>query len=108
MAIRLERQTDLDGSRVLVPIGELDRDATDLLAAAVKDDLAHSPEVLVIRLAHVPFCDSSGIVALLEAHADAARLGTELVLADVNHHLRGLFRISALDQVVRIVGESHG
>ncbi|GAA3093818.1 STAS domain-containing protein [Streptosporangium carneum] len=108
MAIRLERRTDPDGARVLLPIGELDRDAAELLATAVEDDLAHSPEVLVIRLTHVPFCDSSGIVTLLEAHADAARLGTELVLADVGHHLRGLFRISALDQVVRIVEEPHG
>ncbi|MEV7008108.1 STAS domain-containing protein [Streptosporangium sp. NPDC051022] len=107
MAIRLERRTDPDGSRVLVPIGDLDREAADRLTEAVEDDLAHSPGVLVISLTHVSFCDSSGIVTLLEAHAGAKRRDTELVLADVDGHLRNLFRLCALDQVIRIVEESH-
>ncbi|GHH66909.1 hypothetical protein GCM10017673_13210 [Streptosporangium violaceochromogenes] len=108
MPIHLERRTDPDGSPVLVLIGDLDREAADHLAAAVRDGLAHSPGRLVLQMTGVSFCDSSGIVTLLDAHADAARGGTELVLTGVTPHLRGLFRISALDQVVPIGEEPHG
>ncbi|GAA3008066.1 hypothetical protein GCM10017559_32950 [Streptosporangium longisporum] len=108
MAIRLERRIDPDGSPVLVPAGDLDRDSAEQLAAAVDADLRESPALLVVELTHVPFCDSSGIVALLDAHADAERAGVEFVLTGVGEHLRQLFRISALDQVIRIVEESHG
>ncbi|MER5320347.1 STAS domain-containing protein [Streptosporangium roseum] len=108
MGIRLEGRTDPDGSRVIIPIGDLDRDAAETLAAAVNESLARPPGRLVIQMTHVQFCDSSGIVTLLDAHADAALLGTELVLAGVSEHLRALFQISALDQVVRIVEESRG
>ncbi|MEU0520852.1 STAS domain-containing protein [Streptosporangium sp. NPDC006007] len=106
MAIRLERRTDPDGSRVLLLVGDLDRAATRPLAAAVKDELDHSPRRLVFQMTRVSFCDSSGIVMLLEAHSEAARLGAELVLAGLGLHLRELFRISALDQIVRVVEES--
>ncbi|ACZ90223.1 STAS domain-containing protein [Streptosporangium roseum] len=108
MGIHLEGRMDPDGSRVIIPIGDLDRDAADTLATAVNESLAHPPGRLVIQMTHVQFCDSSGIVTLLDAHADAAQLGTELVLAGVSDHLRALFQICALDQVVRIVEESRG
>ncbi|MEU4829497.1 STAS domain-containing protein [Streptosporangium sp. NPDC023615] len=108
MGIRLERRTDPDGSLVIIPIGDLDRDFTEPLAAAVNADLRKSPPRLVVELTRVPFCDSSGIVALFDAHDDASRLGVEFVLTGVGGHLRELFRISALDQVIRIVEESHG
>ncbi|MDP9865934.1 MULTISPECIES: STAS domain-containing protein [Streptosporangium] len=108
MAIRLEKRADTDGSFLLIPVGDLDRDAAEALSTAVGECLAHPPGRLVIQMTHVQFCDSSGIVALLDAHAEAAGRGTELVLADVSEHLRALFRISALDQVVRIVEESRG
>ncbi|WP_406312843.1 STAS domain-containing protein [Streptosporangium sp. NBC_01639] len=108
MGIRLDRRTDPDGSPVLVPTGDLDREATEALAAAVGESLASPSGKLVIHLTDVRFCDSSGIVALLDAHADAARLDTELVLSGVSRHLRALFQVSALDQVIRIVEESRG
>lgn len=108
MPIHLERRTDLDGSPILVLTGDLDREAADSLAAAVRDGLTRSPGRLVFQMTGVSFCDSSGIVTLLDAHADAARRGTELVLTGVTPHLRGLFQISALDQVVPIVEELHG
>ncbi|MEU6740816.1 STAS domain-containing protein [Streptosporangium sandarakinum] len=109
MGIRLDRQTDREGARVLIPIGDLDRDAVEPLSAAVGEELAGRPARLVIRMTHVPFCDSSGIVMLLDAHADATGRGTWLALADVGDHLRGLFRLSALDRVVPIIEEPpHG
>ncbi|MGC5015411.1 STAS domain-containing protein [Streptosporangium sp. DT93] len=108
MGIRLERRTDPDGSLVIVPIGDLDRDCVEPLAAAVQADLGRSPARLVVELTQVPFCDSSGIVALFDAHDEAEREGVTFVLTGVSGHLRDLFRISALDQVIRVVEESHG
>ncbi|WP_433242848.1 STAS domain-containing protein [Streptosporangium sp. CA-135522] len=93
---------------MLVPVGDLDRDAVETLAVAVNESLARPLGRLVIQMTHVRFCDSSGIVTLLDAHTDADRRGAELVLTDVSEHLRALFRISALDQIVPIVGASHG
>ncbi|MFI7597940.1 STAS domain-containing protein [Actinoplanes sp. NPDC049681] len=65
-------------TRRLVPPAELDLATAEPLLTAVREALDEQPAAIVVDLAGVTFCDSSGIGALLEARALAASAGIPL------------------------------
>ncbi|MEV4709659.1 STAS domain-containing protein [Actinoplanes sp. NPDC049316] len=58
--------------------GELDLATAPALLERVRTGLAGGPEAIVLDLAGVTFCDSSGINALMDAHTLAGGRGTTL------------------------------
>ena len=84
---------------VLELTGELDHASFSQVRELLPALTLHRGQQLVIDLAGVTFCDSSGITALIAArnHALAARAG--IALAAVPGHISRIFGIVGLDQV---------
>ena len=76
-----QMQTDLiiedNGSARLIVGGEIDVSVAHELAAAVDKACAAAPSQLLIDLAAVSFCDSSGIAQLVRAVQMCDNTGTE-------------------------------
>src|SRR5690242_3320470 len=68
---------------VVEAVGELDYDSAPQLRAALRHVLAvrPAPQVLVVDLGGVTFCDSCGLDTLLQARLDAERQDTAVRLA---------------------------
>ncbi|QIJ65215.1 STAS domain-containing protein [Streptomyces sp. JB150] len=91
---------------VLEIIGDLDySNAPELRARLTTLDLQPGQR-LVLDLAGLEFCDSSGITALIAArnHADAAQ--ADIALAAVPHHTLRVLHIVGLDQIFRLYPDS--
>ncbi|WP_030387734.1 STAS domain-containing protein [Streptomyces sp. NRRL S-241] len=84
---------------VLEVIGELDYDTS----AELRDLLAALPlkpgQRLVLDLARMEFCDSSGISALIAARNHAQSAGSDISLAAVPANTLRVLRVVGLDQV---------
>ncbi|MFF1280424.1 STAS domain-containing protein [Streptomyces sp. NPDC058299] len=64
---------------------------------------------LVLDLAGMTFCDSSGITALIAAHHHALAAGADMALAAVPVHTLRILRIVGLDQVFPLLpGNGNG
>ncbi len=59
-------------------------------------------ETLIIDLAHVEFCDSSGLSALLIADRKMKEHGGKVRLVNVNKKVASILKISMLDRVFEI------
>ncbi|WP_329243635.1 STAS domain-containing protein [Streptomyces sp. NBC_01478] len=81
--------------------GELDYDSASQVRELLPGLALQDGQQLVVDLAGVTFCDSSGITALLAArnHALAARAGIALVA--VPGHISRIFQMVGLDRVFR-------
>jgi anti-sigma B factor antagonist len=84
---------------VLELTGELDFHTAPQVRAALQSVTLHPGQQLVIDLAQVTFCDSSGIASLVAArnHAESAQAG--IALAAVPEEVARIFRIIGLDQI---------
>ncbi|WP_079403555.1 STAS domain-containing protein [Streptomyces sp. 3211] len=84
---------------VLQVIGDLDYDTS----AELRDLLADLPlkpgQRLVLDLARMEFCDSSGISALIAARNHAQSAGADIALAAVPANTLRVLRVVGLDQV---------
>ncbi|MEK2495076.1 STAS domain-containing protein [Kitasatospora purpeofusca] len=88
--------------RIVSVGGELDRDSADGLLAA----LAGLPEEgltrILVDLAELSFCDSTGLNILLRARQDAELAGVLLELAGLRPVVVRLFALTGADTVLRI------
>jgi anti-sigma B factor antagonist len=64
-------------------------------------------ETLVVDLADVDFCDSSGLSALLIAERKMKEHGGKVKLINVHKKVSGLLKISMLDRVFDIKETAH-
>ncbi|MEU4806157.1 STAS domain-containing protein [Actinosynnema sp. NPDC023587] len=85
------------GLTVLRAAGELDLHTVPRLLEAL-DGAAFDAE-LVIDLAGLGYCDSTGITALITTHQRAQAAGGTLELAGVTPELMRVFHIAGLDQL---------
>ncbi|WP_405009265.1 STAS domain-containing protein [Kitasatospora sp. NBC_01539] len=78
--------------------GEIDLDGAPRLRAALTTALAvrPAPAVIVVDLAAVTFCDSSGLNVLLKSRTEAGRQGTALHLARPCPQVEELLRITGV------------
>ncbi|MFC9331731.1 STAS domain-containing protein [Kitasatospora sp. NPDC057015] len=92
------------GSPVVEVTGELDYDTAPRLRVALQHALAVRPVPprLVVDLADVTFCDSTGLNALLQARIDAEGQGTVIHLARPASAVARLLEITGADQVFPI------
>ncbi|WP_051809221.1 STAS domain-containing protein [Streptomyces sp. NRRL S-378] len=64
-------------------------------------------QCLVVDLAGLEFCDSSGLTALLVAHNHAHAARADIVLTAVPTHTQRVMRVVGLDQVFTLTGNQH-
>jgi len=76
--------------------GELDALARPAIEPVVLRAVASGTPV-VIDLAALSFCDSTGLSLLVAAHQRAAAAGTSLALRNVSPRFRRLFEITEID-----------
>ena len=97
------------GRVVLTPVGELDMDTVPALDR-VLDTVLDGPGVveIVVDLAAVPFLDSTGVAALLRGAAEAVGRGATLRVTDPRPVVARVLRITAVDVLLGLSGDSHG
>ncbi len=98
LSFRLRKGTR-EGRQILAPTGPLTSSTTKSFLEAVRS--ADAP-LLVVDLAGVPYVDSMGIGALVQAHASFRRAGRELVLAGLTRRVASVFRITGVEPTFRI------
>ncbi|WP_051965694.1 STAS domain-containing protein [Kitasatospora mediocidica] len=94
---RVERDTD--GSVLCGLSGDLDLDSLDAPRAVLEGILASGAPVLVVDLAEVTFCDSSGLNMLLQLRLAAQEAGVALRLGPVSEQVARLLEITGAGQV---------
>ena len=87
---------------VIRPAGRLDRLAAPELEAEFSALVAGGNPRLVVDLAAVSFIDSSGLGALISGLGATRRAGGDLRIARLDGHSGALFRLTALDRVLRL------
>ncbi|MFC8450165.1 STAS domain-containing protein [Kitasatospora sp. NPDC057223] len=92
---------------VVEAVGELDYDNALILRTALHRALAvrPAPPTLVVGLAGLTFCDSSGLNTLLQARIEAARHGTVIHLARPAHAVSRLLEMTGAAQLFPVVQE---
>jgi anti-sigma B factor antagonist len=92
-----------DHARV-APSGKIDRGTVARLATALHE-MAHDGGVrrLTVDLEGVTFLDSSGLRLLCSTASDASRVGFDFGVTRPSHHVRRLFVLTHVDQVVQVV-----
>ncbi|MGW6055381.1 STAS domain-containing protein [Streptomyces sp. NPDC055189] len=93
---------DADTGPVLGIAGDLDYDTAPELRKAVDGLAVTAGQLLVVDLAGLAFCDSSGISALLSARSLTSERGADIALAAVPVNTARILRIVGLDQVFTI------
>jgi len=82
--------------------GEVDHHTAPQLRAAL-DRVPFAPgQLLVVDLARLTYCDSTGITALVTAHQQARAAGSSLTLAAVSPGLSRVLEIAGLDQLFSV------
>ncbi|WP_030672096.1 STAS domain-containing protein [Streptomyces rimosus] len=84
---------------VLEIVGDLDYDHADELRTVVSGLTLRPDQRLVLDLAAMEFCDSSGITALLAARNHALAAQADIALAAVPANTLRILRYVGLDQV---------
>ncbi|WP_225828587.1 STAS domain-containing protein [Streptomyces naphthomycinicus] len=90
---------DAPGGPVLEIAGELDYASAPRLRDAVGGIALQPGRRLVLDLAGMEFCDSSGISTLLAARHHAHAAHADIALAAVPEHTLRVLRIVGLDQI---------
>ncbi|MEU8844122.1 STAS domain-containing protein [Streptomyces roseus] len=84
---------------VVEVIGELDYDTSPALRGLLQTLPLERGQRLVLELARMEFCDSSGISALIAAHNQTQSAGADIALAAVPANTLRVLRLVGLDQV---------
>ncbi|GAA2286504.1 anti-sigma factor antagonist [Streptomyces ruber] len=84
---------------VLHVVGELDYDQADDLRAELDRLSLDAGQCLVVELAGLEYCDSTGITVLLAARQQTRAARADLVLAAAPPHLLRILGLLGLDQV---------
>ncbi|MFD7987729.1 STAS domain-containing protein [Kitasatospora indigofera] len=100
--LRITTTTDSGTARILHLAGEVDQDERQRLESALRRAVAHRPPRLVVDLAGLTFCDSTGLNALLKTRLAARAAGFPLVLAAPTPQTRRLLEITGTDEAFTI------
>jgi anti-sigma B factor antagonist len=87
---------------VLTAVGELDRDSMHVLGRAADEALADGATRLVLNLAALTFCDSSGLRLFVELHKRTADRGGSLHLADVRPPVETVIQVVNLERMLAL------
>lgn len=89
------------GVTVLALAGELDLGSIGALKEAVSHRLGADAHV-VLDLAGLTFCDSTGLGAFVALHRQARSTGARFALAAPRRRIADLFTLSGIDQVISV------
>lgn len=95
-ALTIEHHT-LETGHVLILTGNLDLSTANVLRDALTTIPLHEGQTLVIDLARVEFCDSSGLAALVAARNRTLAAHAEIALTAVPPPIVRMLRIVGLD-----------
>jgi anti-sigma B factor antagonist len=87
------------GATVLALAGELDLATIGVLKDAVGDRLTPDAHI-VLDLAGLTFCDSTGLGAFVALHRQARTSGARFAVAAPRRRIADLFTLSGIDQVI--------
>jgi stage II sporulation protein AA (anti-sigma F factor antagonist) len=99
--LRVEVSESRPGVLVLSPRGEVDVASADVLRHAARDAVAAAPRCLVVDLAGLTFCGSTGLVVLVDTSRDAEAAGVRFGTADGPPIVRRVLEITQLGPVLR-------
>lgn len=92
---------------VIEIVGDLDYVTAHELRDFVARTALHPGQCVVLDLARLEFCDSSGITALIAARNQAAAAGADVALAAVPANTLRVLRIVGLDRVFALHPDAH-
>lgn len=98
--LRVEVCESRPGVLLLAPVGEVDVSTADLLRDATRDAVAAAPRCIVIDLARLTFCGSTGLVVLMDARRDAEAAGVRFRTAAGPPIVRRVLEITQLGPVL--------
>ena len=101
MDLQLATRDERDGAVVVSVGGDVDNDTAQELRDALSAAFEHGATRVIVDLSDTDFLDSSGLGALVGASKQNADRGP-LVLVCPKPHLRKLFEISRLDEVLTV------
>jgi anti-sigma B factor antagonist len=88
--------------RILALAGEIDASVKTMLLSRVLGLLGDGETPLIIDMAGVEFCDSTGLSVAVRARRRAAESGCVLAFCGLNERLGKIFRVTGLDQFVSL------
>jgi anti-anti-sigma factor len=104
--LQIEISSVSDGTPVLVALaGEMDIVSSRKFTEAVFELEKEAPDRIVVDLAGLTFIDSSGINVLVQAARTIEARGGSIVLAAPSRHVRHVFEIARVGDVVEISDE---
>ncbi|MFI0240617.1 STAS domain-containing protein [Streptomyces sp. NPDC016845] len=93
------RSSDPSGVVVLTVAGELDHHTAPEVTQVLQQTPFTPDTPVVLDLAGLTYCDSTGITVLVSAYNRSRESGTPLVLAAVRDDLMRVLQIVGLDQI---------
>jgi anti-sigma B factor antagonist len=96
------RDTPVGVCRVIAVSGKLDLATADILRHLLIGALSARTPWLIVELSGVPFCDSSGLRALLGAHHKARAAGSGVLVAVPRPPVRAVLQRLGLHQLLPI------
>ncbi|MFC4913907.1 STAS domain-containing protein [Actinomadura gamaensis] len=88
--------------RVLTVAGEIDLLTTGRFRETLFRAVEGKSTPVLVDMSNVAFCDSSCLNAVTAVHNRVAARGQQLALFAPSRHVQKVFRITRLDQVIRI------
>jgi anti-anti-sigma factor len=99
--LRVEVSESRPGVLVLSPVGEVDVSSADVLREAARNAVAATPRCVVVDLAGLTFCGSTGLVVLMDARRAAEEAGVRFGTAAGPPIVRRVLEITQLGPVLR-------
>ena len=100
-SLSIARDNAVPDATVLRLSGELDMASAPLLSEALERTAERDVERVIVDVADLAFCDSSGLAVLMSWHERCARGGRELVLRSPQPNLVRLLEITRIDDAIR-------
>lgn len=98
-----------DGTATVRLAGEIDLDtAPDLVTVVVNLMLDHDLRHVGIDIAQVNFMDSSALAAFVKMSRIVSSHGATLSVRGAAPHIRKMFRLTGIDQVVPLIDDDSG
>jgi anti-sigma B factor antagonist len=81
--------------------GDIDLETAPAVRRDLRAIVSSATDDLLVDCTHLTFIDSTGIVALLEAHQDLAAQGRRMLIVNVPKSPRRVFEVLGLDDLLR-------
>jgi anti-sigma B factor antagonist len=85
---------------VIVLEGPLDLGTADELDRLARSEIEAGHHRVVVELANVPFCDSTGVSSLLRAHRAATARGGWLRIVGISDQVRRVLQSTNVDRIL--------